>query len=141
MTFARSSPPDIWVFESGETMKIPMAFLEVKTLKEGISHTNCFSQLFDCLLQSRELYGRREVFGIITNYLSWRIVWLPDCDSVARFPGESISSVPMVPTSGCSLPRVTLSEIIALASPPSRNIECSKKIHRNQPRLVPLGVQ
>ena len=70
MTFARSSPPDIWVFESGETMKIPMAFLEVKTLKEGISHPNCFSQLFDCLLQSRELYGRREVFGIITNNLA-----------------------------------------------------------------------
>ena len=39
-TFARSSPPDIWVLESGETMKIPVAFLEVKTLKEGISHTN-----------------------------------------------------------------------------------------------------
>ena len=43
--------------------------------------------------------------GIITNYLSWRIVWLPDCDSLARFPGEDIIPVPIFPTSGCRMPR------------------------------------
>ena len=92
--------PDIWVLESGETMKIPIGSVEVKKSKNDINNLHCLGQIFDYLYQLRELHGRKEVFGIITNYESWRIVWLPDCDLVARHQCEDISSVPMSPTSG-----------------------------------------
>jgi len=32
----------------------------------------------------RTQYGLRYVFGIVTNYAEWRIVWLPDCDAAAH---------------------------------------------------------
>ena len=44
-------------------------------------------------------------FGIITNYFRRRIVWLHDCDPVACHPGEDISSVSTILTSGCIMPR------------------------------------
>jgi hypothetical protein len=35
------------------------------------------------MLKLRDDYGLRDVFGIVTNYREWRIVWLPDTDQVA----------------------------------------------------------
>jgi len=32
----------------------------------------------------RTQYGLRYVFGIVTNYAEWRIVWLPDSDAAAQ---------------------------------------------------------
>jgi len=35
-----------------------------------------------CMLRTQ--YGLRYVFGIVTNYAEWRIVWLPDSDAAAQ---------------------------------------------------------
>ena len=98
--------PDIWVLEFGETTKIPIASVEVKRGDKDLNNVHYLGQIFDYLLQLRQMHGRRDVFGIITNYFRWRIVWLPDCDSVARHPDEDIASVALTLTPGCSVPRI-----------------------------------
>ena len=35
-----------------------------------------------CMLRTQ--YGFRYVFGIVTNYAEWRIVWLPDTEAAAQ---------------------------------------------------------
>ena len=97
--------PDIWVLEFGETTKIPIASVEVKREDKDLSNEHYLGQIFDYLRQLREMHGRRDVFGIITNYFSWRIVWLPDCDLVACHPDEDITSVSVNLTLGCDVPR------------------------------------
>ena len=104
ITFRRLRP-DIWVLELGETSKIPIASVEVKREDKDLSNDRYLGQIFDYLLQLRQMHGRRDVFGIITNYFRWRIVWLPDCEMVACHPGEDISSVSMVVTDGRIMPR------------------------------------
>lgn len=45
----------------------------------------CFARRvlqYMCMLRTQ--YGLRYVFGIVTNYAEWRIVWLPDCDAAAQ---------------------------------------------------------
>eukprot|EP01036_Dinobryon_divergens_P034955 gene34955-45237_t len=104
LTFIRLRP-DIWVLEFGETTKIPIASVELKREDKDLNNVYYLGQIFDYLLQLRQMHGRRDVFGIITNYFRWRIVWLPDCDSVARHPDEDITSVSLTLTSGCTVPR------------------------------------
>jgi hypothetical protein len=40
-------------------------------------------QVYAYMRKLRDDYGIRDVFGIVTNYAYWRIVWLPDSDSSA----------------------------------------------------------
>jgi hypothetical protein len=40
-------------------------------------------QVYAYMRKLRDDYGIRDVFGIVTNYAYWRIVWLPDSDTSA----------------------------------------------------------
>lgn len=39
---------------------------------------------FDSMMRLKSYFGLKHVFGIITTYEEWRIVWLPDASDVAR---------------------------------------------------------
>ena len=41
-------------------------------------------QVFDYLVHLKNYTGRSDVFGILTTYHEWRVVWLPECDEAAR---------------------------------------------------------
>ena len=73
--------PDIWLVLIN---RLPVGVIEVK--KPGgdpLSNAKVHRQILNYLLQIRCFHGLRYVFGILTTYSKWRVVWLPDCDRAA----------------------------------------------------------
>ena len=50
----------------------------------GLDKPTLLGQIFDYMCMLRTQYGLRYVFGIVTNYAEWRIVWLPDTEAAAQ---------------------------------------------------------
>jgi len=50
----------------------------------GLDKPTLLGQIFDYMCMLRTQYGLRYVFGIVTNYVEWRIVWLPDTEPAAE---------------------------------------------------------
>lgn len=79
--------PDLWVVS---IRGIPVGVIEVKKpdvpgKPSAMSHPNVLGELFDFMKHLPNFYGVHPVFGILTNFQSWRIAWLPDeaTDSLA----------------------------------------------------------
>jgi len=76
---------DIWfVTVSG----VPVGVVEVKKPPLNFAHSAAAlnnmllaGQVYDYLLRLKSFHGLRHCFGIATNYLSWRIFWLPSDES------------------------------------------------------------
>jgi hypothetical protein len=49
----------------------------------GLDKPTLLGQIFDYMCLLRAQYGLRYVFGILSNYVEWRIVWLPDTQVAA----------------------------------------------------------
>ncbi|KAL3919272.1 MAG: hypothetical protein SGILL_003835 [Bacillariaceae sp.] len=70
---------DLWVV----TMRgVPVGVIEVKKpdIKgkvKGMSHPNVLGELYDFMRHLPNFYGVSPVFGIVTNFVSWRFAWLP----------------------------------------------------------------
>lgn len=72
---------DFWVVLQGG---IPIGAIEVKL--PGVNVLNeprVLGQIFDYMLRLRNYYGIRQVFGLVTTFEEWRVVWLPDTDVAA----------------------------------------------------------
>jgi hypothetical protein len=83
--------PDVWVLHQrkteGAAPHLPVGVGEVKKPKEGttgLDKPRLLGQIFDYMCMLRTQHGLRYVFGIITNYATWRIVWLPDTEAAAQ---------------------------------------------------------
>ena len=65
---------------------VPIGVVEVKTSAKTspLSKEKVLGQVFDYLVHLKNYTGRRDVFGILTTYHEWRVVWLPECDEAAR---------------------------------------------------------
>jgi hypothetical protein len=50
----------------------------------GLEKATLLGQIFDYMCLLRAQYGLRFVFGILSNYSEWRIVWLPDTQCAAE---------------------------------------------------------
>ena len=69
--------PDIWVLEVQDELHHPVCAVEVKQPNEkGLSDPHVLGQMYDYLDQLRIVHNRKDIFGILTNYHSWRVVWL-----------------------------------------------------------------
>eukprot|EP00978_Attheya_sp_CCMP212_P011932 scaffold29636_cov50-Attheya_sp.AAC.2 len=75
--------PDLWVITRGG---VPIGVIQVKKPDvqgekiQGLDHLNCLGELYDFMRHLPNFYGVSPVFGIITNFVSWRVAWLPDKD-------------------------------------------------------------
>jgi hypothetical protein len=75
--------PDLWLITRGG---VPIGVIEVKKPDVqgekilGLDHPNCLGELYDFMRHLPNFYGVSPVFGIITNFVSWRVAWLPDKD-------------------------------------------------------------
>ena len=81
--FDNQKPDIVIICEFG----IPIGVLQVKTSNRKtspLSKEKVLGQLFDYLVHLKNYTGRRDVFGILTTYHEWRVVWLPECDEAAR---------------------------------------------------------
>jgi hypothetical protein len=89
--------PDIWVFEviRDRALNIPIGNIEVKKSSNELTNKTSIGQLFDYLLQLRVHHGRNEVFGILTSYTGWRIVWLPDTQAAAECDRYDVGNAPL----------------------------------------------
>ena len=72
---------DIWVVTAGG---VPVGAVEAKQppLSSGdpdaaLSDMSLAGEVLDYLLRLKTFHGLRHCFGIATNYVSWRVFWLP----------------------------------------------------------------
>ena len=73
---------DYWVLSSNG---IPIGIIEIKKPGDTFlsNKAEIFIQLFDYMLMVQSFYGVTYVLGILTNYQSWQICWLPHSDPCA----------------------------------------------------------
>ena len=89
---------DIWLL-----MKSGIPVGAIKINKPGNSRLNdksLFGQIFDYLFYIRAFYGLPCLFGIITTYNEWRIVWSTDSDGLAAavdLDSNTINELSIVP--------------------------------------------
>jgi len=78
---------DIWVVR--DQSGVPIGVCEVKkpsvrkNASNPLKHKMLHGQIFDYMLNLRNFFGLKRVFGFTTTYSEWRICWLPDCDQAA----------------------------------------------------------
>jgi len=78
---------DIWVVRDGSGF--PIGVCEVKKpngakAASALSHPALHGQIFDYMVNLRNFFGLKRVFGIVSTYEEWRICWLADSDEAAR---------------------------------------------------------
>ena len=80
--FDQQKPDIVIICEFG----VPVGILEIKTSGKTspLSKEKVLGQVFDYLVHLKNYTGRRDVFGILTTYHEWRVVWLLECDEAAR---------------------------------------------------------
>ena len=76
------STADYWVLSSNG---IPIGVIEIKKPGDTFlsNKAKIFVQLLDYMLMVQSFYGVTYVLGILTNYQSWQICWLPHSDPCA----------------------------------------------------------
>ena len=115
---------------------IPVGVLEVKTSSSTrgttpLSKEKVLGQIFDYLVHLKNYTGRRDVFGILTTYHEWRVVWLPESDEAARST-KTTPAISRVQGPMAQLP----------SHPPNRsNPDQSSKFLPNVPRDSQDGIQ
>jgi hypothetical protein len=67
--------PDLWVITRGG---VPIGVIQVK--KPDVQGEKIQGELYDFMRHLPNFYGESPLFGIITNFVSWRVAWLPDKD-------------------------------------------------------------
>ncbi len=81
MSLFQKYQPDLWVICS---FGIPIGVVEVKKpFGSPLSNPKVIGQMYDYLSQLMHYTGRCHVFGILTTYNEWRIVWLPETNDAA----------------------------------------------------------
>ena len=81
MSLFQKYQPDLWVVCS---FGVPIGIVEVKKpFGSPLSNPNVIGQMYDYLSQLMHYTGRCHVFGILTDYNEWRIVWLPETNDAA----------------------------------------------------------
>jgi hypothetical protein len=74
--------PDLWLLMTKN--KIPILAIEVKKPLPGIlENPKVIAQLTQYMKLYRNFRGMCQVFGILTTFTEWKIIWLPDCDLYA----------------------------------------------------------
>ena len=78
---------DIWVVRNKSGF--PIGVCEVKKpnapkAASALAHPVLHGQIFDYMVNLRNFFGLKRVFGIISTYEEWRICWLADTDEAAR---------------------------------------------------------
>jgi hypothetical protein len=74
---------DLWILRR---LGVPVGVVEVKRpgRTDAIFNSEYVAgQIFDYMRRLREFHGLDHVFGIVSTYREWRIVWLADCDDAA----------------------------------------------------------
>ena len=56
---------------------------EETSIFKTMKHSQVHGQIFDYMLLLKHFYGLKYIFGIVTNYMEWRIYWLPTSDDAA----------------------------------------------------------
>ena len=80
--------PDVLVFEVGPSgYRYPVCCVEVKKPGTNLKEEKIAGQIYGYMLQLRTLYGLVDVFGVLTTYQEWLVVWLPDCQELAGAQG------------------------------------------------------
>jgi Family of unknown function (DUF5898) len=79
--------PDAWVVTA---QGVPVGVVEVKKpdapgKPSALNHPNVLGELYDFMARLKNFYGIAPVFGLLTNFVSWRVAWLPKdgCDGIA----------------------------------------------------------
>ena len=81
MSLFQKYQPDLLVVCS---FGVPIGIVEVKKLfGSPLSNPNVIGQMYDYLSQLMHYTGRCHVFGILTDYNEWRIVWLTETNDAA----------------------------------------------------------
>ena len=76
-----SCKPDICVINY---MEVPIGAFEVKKpTVDLMNNVLLMGRLFDYMMMVRSFSGLKCVFGVITDFNTWRICWFPDCDAAA----------------------------------------------------------
>ena len=75
---------------------LPIGVIEVKKPDieggvKGLEHPNILGELYDFMRHLPNFYGIAPVFGILTNFCSWRIAWLPNDGGTDALAAESVS--------------------------------------------------
>ena len=68
---------------------VPIGVVEIKMASStratpALSKERILGQVFDYLVHLKNYTGRKDVFGILTTYHQWRVIWLPESDEAAR---------------------------------------------------------
>jgi hypothetical protein len=79
--------PDVLVVTA---QGVPVGVVQVKKpdasrQPPALNHANVLGELNDLMARLKSFYGISPVFGLLTNFVSWRVAWLPkdDCDGIA----------------------------------------------------------
>jgi hypothetical protein len=99
-------------------------------------------QLFDYMQRLRNSFGQQWVFGILSTYDKWRILWLSDCNEIAQQkkvntkPGEaSVKEVETIPNWKDDLVANT-EEAVPPPSTLERQLCGTKSIKYNDPQIL-----
>ena len=85
--------------EGGVEWRIPCGVQETKrppsnSEKDGaVSDGKCLGQLYDYMMVMRHVFGVRYVFGILSTYHRWRVLWLDDVPTNAVAAATSLAEV------------------------------------------------
>ncbi|MHB1873111.1 MAG: hypothetical protein ACYCT1_20030 [Steroidobacteraceae bacterium] len=73
---------DIWVVVNNTGS--PVGVVEVKKPGSKIMGSEyVHGQIYDYMMRLKSFHGLRNVFGVVSTYVQWRIYWLSDCDDIA----------------------------------------------------------
>jgi hypothetical protein len=71
---------DTWV---AEIDRVPVCAVDMLHSVDELTNSQHIGAFYDRLTHLQSQYKRKHIFGILTCYDAWRIVWLPDSDWIA----------------------------------------------------------
>eukprot|EP01031_Cornospumella_fuschlensis_P026661 gene26661-32216_t len=120
---------DVWLITLPDGR--PISAVEVKRYNSDsdvLSDECALGQLYDYLMQIRTFYGQVEVFGFLTDFVNWRVCWLPESAALAA------SSVGLDPTA--PLANRLLTTTAPLPTSAKGELQSAPLIHHTDPALA-----
>jgi hypothetical protein len=81
---------DAWLLELDNA---PICVVELRKSFNDLENPHVIGGLYDRLVKLRSQQSRRDIFGILTCYDGWRIVWLPDSNYIAQSDTETCAEI------------------------------------------------